>query len=309
MYDVEYLFDNQLIAAIENLINEANKKLLLVSPFIDLDARIKDALSEKKSKHDFDLKVLYGKNEDNCYKSIKKDSLDFLKQFPNIEIRFNSRLHAKFYQNDFDIIMTSLNLYDYSLANNIEVGIKSNYAMKGLLGKVLEKPDTFIADGIDNVAHNVFGRKKDVNPIEKFAQIFEHSELKYKTEPQVEKKGGLSGMFGSKELKSFNVITDNFNSIQKEEHAYKSSSFNIKSTINISKPEQTIEVKKLSASNLSKSLGVTNSEIIKLMETKGFIKGNEITATGKSKGLEMRKYMGNNFIAFPEDLKELRELK
>jgi len=133
MADVQFLFDNQLIAAVESLIKNSKHRLLLISPFIDLDRRIQDALRDKISKHDFELLVLFGKNEDNYYKSIKKDSLDFLKQFPNVEIRYNDRLHAKFYQNDFDYIMTSLNLYDYSLAKNIEVGITGNFASKGLI--------------------------------------------------------------------------------------------------------------------------------------------------------------------------------
>ena len=46
--DIDFLFDNQLIAAVEKLIKDAKKNLLLVSPFIDLDARIMDALIEKK---------------------------------------------------------------------------------------------------------------------------------------------------------------------------------------------------------------------------------------------------------------------
>ncbi len=63
--EVEFLFDNQLISSVEKLIRDAKKSLLLVSPFIDLDARIKDALNEKKERHDFELNVLFGKNENN----------------------------------------------------------------------------------------------------------------------------------------------------------------------------------------------------------------------------------------------------
>lgn len=97
--------------------------------------RIRDALMEKIALHDFELLVLFGKNENNLYKSIKRDSLDFLMKFPNVEIRYCERLHAKFYQNDYDFIVTSLNLYDFSLAKNIEVGIKFSYSSKGILGK------------------------------------------------------------------------------------------------------------------------------------------------------------------------------
>ena len=98
--DIVFLYDHQLVAALEKLIERADKQLLLVSPFIDLDGKLRDTLSSKLSDPAFKLFVLFGKNEENYHKSLKRNSLEFLKQFPNIEIRYNERLHAKFYKND-----------------------------------------------------------------------------------------------------------------------------------------------------------------------------------------------------------------
>ena len=151
MVEVEFLFDEQLIAALNSLIKTAKHKLLLISPYIDLDERIVDALKEKITRHDFELKILFGKNENNYAKSMKKDSMEFFKQFPNVEIRYSERLHAKFYQNDYEYICTSLNLYDYSLANNIEVGIKTSYAAKGLFGKANDAVGIAINTGVEKV--------------------------------------------------------------------------------------------------------------------------------------------------------------
>src|SRR5688572_22855208 len=206
--EVEFLFDNHLISEVEKLIQKSSKHLLLISPFIDLDARIMDALNEKKELPDFELLVLFGKNENNYYRSIKKDSLEFFKQFPNIEIRYNERLHAKFYQNDYHYIMTSLNLYDYSLANNIEVGIKGEFASKGIVGKALDVTSGLISQGIEKVKHDVLGVEKDINPREKFQTIFESSELKYKTQPKFVEKTGLHALIGKKKLEGFDVIVD-----------------------------------------------------------------------------------------------------
>ena len=72
LHEVEFLFDNQLIAALVKLIRDAKKSLLLVSPYIDFDARIINALVEKKSIPDFELLVLFGKNEGNYYLSMKR---------------------------------------------------------------------------------------------------------------------------------------------------------------------------------------------------------------------------------------------
>jgi hypothetical protein len=300
MAEVQFIFNTDLVAGLENLIKNAKHKLLLVSPFIDLSKEIRAALNEHILKHDFELYVLFGKNEDNLYKSIKKDSFEFLKQFPNVEIRYNERLHAKFYQNDFDFIMTSINLYDYSLAKNIEVGITCNYASKGLLGKVMDGTDTIVAQGIDKVKQDVLGfANKEINPIEQFQKIFESSEVKYKTEPIKVEKNGITGIFGAKKLNGFNVIVDNLTITSKEIKDYKEQkAVKVETVVNTSS-------KPLSASQLSKSLGVTQSDITSIMQNAGLINGDKITALGQSKGLVVKNYMGKDYIAYPENLVEL----
>ncbi len=286
--------------------------MLLISPFIDLDKRIRDALSEHKSKHDFELLVLFGKNEDNYYKSIKKDSLDFLRQFPNIEIRYNDRLHAKFYQNDFEYIMTSLNLYDFSLAKNIEVGIKGSFAYKGLIGKVINSTDTMVMQGLDKVKHDVLGLEKEIDPIEKFQFIFENSDLKYKTEPIIVDKDGLIGVLGGKKLNGFNVLVDNLIISAKEIKTpiivtvtNSSNEIKLPRTENIS----SVSTKTLSASQFSKTFYISQLDITNLMQKAGLINGDKISAIGLKKGLVMKNYMGKDYISYPENLVEFNELK
>jgi len=312
MADVQFLFDNQLIAAVESLIKNSKHRLLLISPFIDLDRRIQDALRDKLSKHDFQLLVLFGKNEDNYYKSIKKDSFEFLKQFPNVEIRYNDRLHAKFYQNDFDYIMTSLNLYDYSLAKNIEVGITGNFGSKGLIGKVIDGTGTLLAQGVDKVGQDVFGMGQNVNPIEKFQTIFQDSTLMYKTEPIIVEAIGIKGFIGGKKINGFNVKADNLSNPIKDIKPARSEA--VLNTVKEVKPtsKETISIaskKTQSASQLSKFLGISQADITNHMQTSGLISGDKITSVGHSKGLVMKNYMGKDYIAYPDNLPELNNLK
>lgn len=322
MYDYIFLFDNQLIAELENLIKNAKNKLVLISPFIDLDKRIKDALAEKITQQDFKLYVLFGKNEANIYKSIKSDSIDFLKQFPNVEIKYEERLHAKFYQNDFDFIVSSINLYDYSLAKNIEVGIKFNYASKGILGKASDMTDNLITVGVDKVKQDVFGAKKEVNPLEEFQKIYDKAELKYKTEPIIVNKEGLKGLLGSKRLDGFNVVVDNLSKpvVSKTEKTEPKESLNkqeitkdvAEDVVMPAVQEATINFepgKAVSASQLAKMHKVSLNEINELMQKSGLVNGDTITELGLVKGLQKKNYMGNNYIAYPENLEELKELK
>jgi len=307
MTEVEFLFDNQLIAAVEKLIRDAKKSLLLISPFIDLDARIIDALNEKKDKHDFELLVLFGKNESNVYRSIKKNSLEFLKQFPNIEIRYNERLHAKFYQNDFDFIMTSLNLYDYSLANNIEAGIKGSYATKGILGKAFDATGDLLDQGIGKVKHNVLGIEKEIDPLEKFQTIFEFSDIKYKTQPRLVEKTGLQALIGKKKLDGFDVLVNKFdNDLLNQQNSGITET--VQTTITTFSQTITTEVRCISASQIAKNYRLQTKDVAAYMEQKGYIKDDKITKAGKIKGLIIKKYMGTEYIAYPENLEAVKEL-
>ena len=54
------------------------------------------------------------------YKNLKE--FDIWKSFPNIRLVGLNNLHAKYYANESKGVITSLNLYRYSIMNNIEYG-------------------------------------------------------------------------------------------------------------------------------------------------------------------------------------------
>jgi hypothetical protein len=119
----KFLKGNELNAAIENLFEDAEKSIVLISPYIKLHERYISVLRSKKGNPKLEIKIVFGKNEDDLSKSMKEEDFNFFKEFPNIEIRYEKRLHAKYYANDDSAIMTSMNLYSFSQDNNIEAGI------------------------------------------------------------------------------------------------------------------------------------------------------------------------------------------
>ncbi len=319
--DAQFLFDNQLIAAVENLIKNSKNELLLISPFIDLDKRIQDALAEKINKTDFRLRVLFGKNENNIYKSIKKDSLAFLKKFPDIEIRYNESLLTKFFLNETHFIFTSLNLYDFSLEKNIESGILVQHTARGLFGKAMDGANNLISEGVSSVKSNVLGiENNEEDPIIKFYQIFESSELKFKAIPVLKnKKGLLSGIVGTKEIESITFIKDeltplfspiaeyikpNGNHLNTSEENSQIVEEHFKIAENV--PE-TVEIKKLSASKIAQSMGIDQAHFIELMEREGYIRDYKITDFGKANGLELKNELGRDYIAYPENLEPIKK--
>jgi phosphatidylserine/phosphatidylglycerophosphate/cardiolipin synthase-like enzyme len=101
---------------IEQLINKANEKLILISPFLKINDRIKQSL-EDKNRMKMDIRVVYGKNE------LQPDENNWLKSMQFIRTSFCKDLHAKCYLNEKEAIITSMNLYEFSQVNNNEMGI------------------------------------------------------------------------------------------------------------------------------------------------------------------------------------------
>src|SRR4051812_27411094 len=109
-----FITSNTLNAELENLFDTAEEQLMLISPFIKLHERYASALSLKKDNPELAIIVVFGKNEDNPKRSMSMEDLNFFIQFPNIQIRYEKRLHAKYYSNEKFAILTSMNLHKYS---------------------------------------------------------------------------------------------------------------------------------------------------------------------------------------------------
>ena len=101
---------------LEQIIKSANEKLVLISPFLKINDRIKELLDDK-DRLKLDIRVIYGKND------LLPDENNWLKTKTSIRTSFCKNLHAKCYLNEKEALITSMNLYDFSQANNNEMGI------------------------------------------------------------------------------------------------------------------------------------------------------------------------------------------
>lgn len=109
--------------ALIHIIENARQEIILISPYIKLNKLLKEALQKHRNNKEFKLVVVYGKNEDDKRLSLSEDDFSFFKTFKNVEVRYHPKLHAKMYANEFEVLITSMNLHDYSMKENIEVGI------------------------------------------------------------------------------------------------------------------------------------------------------------------------------------------
>ncbi|MBB3105057.1 phospholipase D family protein [Azomonas macrocytogenes] len=85
---------------LEELIKGAREQLILISPFLKLNDRIRELL-EDKNRLKIDVRIVYGKSE------LHPDEINWLKNLTFIRTSFCKNLHAKCYLNEEACIISS----------------------------------------------------------------------------------------------------------------------------------------------------------------------------------------------------------
>ena len=101
---------------LEELIKNAKERLILISPYLRLNDRIKELL-EDKDRLKIDVRIVYGKSD------LHPDEIKWMQKLDYVRVSFCKNLHAKCYINESECIISSLNLYEFSQVNNNEMGI------------------------------------------------------------------------------------------------------------------------------------------------------------------------------------------
>ncbi|KYG77320.1 phospholipase D-like domain-containing protein [Roseivirga spongicola] len=253
--DVFFFTQNELVNELEKLIIESKKELWLFTPYINLNQRFEYALRKRIDSSNWKVKVLCRSVQEKDF-ALKSQKL--FCELPNIEIRSNENLHAKVYVNDFDILITSMNLYSHSILHNIEFGVKIGYNNKGIIGNPIESLGEIATDTADLISRKLLGKTKiGVDPFKELPHLFRISK------PEFKKENGV-------------IIEDN------------------------------LPTGKLSATKLSKKLGISKSDFDQKIKSLGLVDDKVITSKGKSAGLSMRVWKKENetskYIVYPEDL-------
>ena len=178
-----FIKHTELAKEIKKLFEEAEDGITIVSPYIKLHPDIKKILHSKKNEEDFFIQIMYGKNQNDISKSLSKEDLEFFKEFKNVCIHYQENLHAKYYANESKSIITSINLHEYSLNHNIEVGI------------LLER-NNFPFVGDNSMDEEVF---------EYFGDVFDASQIVF--EKQIKEKKVFFGLFSQSD--GTEILEDN----------------------------------------------------------------------------------------------------
>lgn len=112
----KYLTTSGISAELENIIKDSKKYLTIISPYLKLSDRVKELLNDK-NREKVDVRIIFGKQE------LAPKEMSFLQNLDYVRLYFSKNLHAKCYLNENKMIISSMNLYEFSQQNNREMGI------------------------------------------------------------------------------------------------------------------------------------------------------------------------------------------
>src|ERR1700752_1354521 len=112
----KFLTTKQISSCLEEMIQEADKVLYIVSPYLKLSKDFQELINSR-NKNEKKTIFIYGKYE------LTPEQLKFLTGLRHVYLKFHENLHAKCYVNDTKLILTSLNFYEYSMIHNKEMGV------------------------------------------------------------------------------------------------------------------------------------------------------------------------------------------
>ncbi len=101
---------------IEKIILDAKKKLVLVSPYLQLSKTLFERLKDC-SLSGTRITIIYGKDD------LKPNERNSLAELKNISLYYFDNLHAKCYYNESKMVITSMNMYEFSEKHNREMGV------------------------------------------------------------------------------------------------------------------------------------------------------------------------------------------
>lgn len=166
-----FLKNHGITDAIEDLIRNANRRLVLISPYLQLSDAIKRTL---------EAKVRDGLSVQMVYRTDKRrpEDIQWFEQ-QRIPALGLENLHTKCYLSESQCIITSLNLYQYSQVHNLEMGILINRQDDSALYGDVAQEVGFILSMVQPQA------RRPVLPVTKATR---HGKL---TEAQLAKKLGI----------------------------------------------------------------------------------------------------------------------
>lgn len=147
----EFKTTNMTAGCIEEMIADAEKKLVFISPYLQIDPRFIERLVQA-GRRGVQVTVVHGKTD------LLDEQREPLAQIRGLKLYFCERLHAKCYFSEKALLVSSMNLYEYSVHNNFEMSILVRPAEDGkVYADAVREAETIIAASKLERAPSAFG--------------------------------------------------------------------------------------------------------------------------------------------------------
>ncbi len=133
----EFLTTHGTAFQIENVIAGAKKQLTLVSPFLKLSKTLAERLQDA-ARRGVKITIVFGKEE------LEREQSLLLTGLAGARLYFLPNLHAKCYFNEDRMVITSMNMYEFSEKHNREMGVLLE-AGESAYADALREVDSIIA--------------------------------------------------------------------------------------------------------------------------------------------------------------------
>ncbi len=156
LYKMELLETAAQSHEIEKIIENSQDYLILVSPYLQINNRLKPKLSDCFKRNNKNL-ILYREQ------MLSETDLNWFDKYKNVFLIPIRNLHAKCYLNEEIALITSMNLLDYSQVNNHEIGVLlSEKSNKESYEKLLSFINSIIrTDYTDSTINHYIGSKRE----------------------------------------------------------------------------------------------------------------------------------------------------
>ena len=159
----EFLDTQAISNELMKLIKDAKDKIILVSYNFKVNLQIQERLKTKSKIGTLsEIVIVYGRTD------LKQKELEWIKEIKDYKLIEKPNLHAKCYLNEERAIICSMNLYDYSQQNNIEMGIL-----------ITKENDRVAYDKLIDEINNI-----KINGIRKYPDTVEKPEQSLKSDSQ-----------------------------------------------------------------------------------------------------------------------------
>ena len=112
----EFLTTADMSAEVERVVKRAQHRVVIVSPYLRTRDRIRSLIKER-AERGVEVHIVYGKEE------LHERERGWIDALPSVQLYFHKDLHAKCYMSESAAVLGSMNLYDFSQANNVEMGV------------------------------------------------------------------------------------------------------------------------------------------------------------------------------------------